>query len=159
MTLTVHRLQALGLSSSLAWHGCSSPDRLLSPGSGRNRGKKLQSPERGHGRTVPSVTDADHGSGQAPLRVTEHAIANSTSTVPTCRQIASSEPPPQARFCFRDRAAAARAWVLCCKKCAGASGGGGLALPFLRIPAGSRSVPTPLHAATSTRSSSMARSR
>ncbi len=87
-TIPVHDLQALG-PSALAWHPNPSSDRFASLGSGRNHGKS-QSLERGRGNPAPSVTEADHGSGHATLRVPEHAIAKPASTAPTARRITSS---------------------------------------------------------------------
>ncbi len=75
--------------SALAWHPNPSSDRFASLGSGRNHGKS-QSLERGRGNPAPSVTEADHGSGHATLRVPEHAIAKPASTAPTARRITSS---------------------------------------------------------------------
>ncbi len=96
----------------LRWRGMRIPPltATLHPGQGGTTAK-LQSLERGRGRTAPSVTDAVHGSGQATVRVTEHAIALWTTTAPTCRQItASSKLPRQAPFYVPDRADAARGW-------------------------------------------------
>ena len=93
-------LHASGLSSSLT--------AALHPGQGGTKAK-FQSLEWGHGRIAPSVTDANHGSGQATTRVTEHAIALWTTTEPTCRQFtAFSKPPWQAPFYVPDRVDAAQ---------------------------------------------------